>query len=370
MILCVGCGGVGKTTTCAALGLAAARRGKRVLCLTIDPAKRLAQSFGLDAVGPEFRRIDPRVFSEAGIAVQGTLTVAMLDVKSTFDGLVTALAPSEEKRKRILDNVLYQYVSTKLAGTQEYMAMEKLYALKDDPAFDLILLDTPPTSHALDFLDAPERLVAAIDSAAVRWFLDSFRSSGVMSLNLLKRTAAMVLRGIGRIIGGGLLEQVAAFVTEMNELFGGWRARAERVSAALRGPDVGYVLVTTPEPMSLREISFFAERLLQEKMAPSAFVVNRCRGVAGEVPASHEVKEQLEARGLATDDDFVRRVLDAAALERRLGERDRKNLSSMKWALEGDASPPLVTVPEFPRDIHDVRRLALVAALLAPNPPA
>ena len=366
VLLCVGCGGVGKTTTCAALGLAAARRGKRVLCLTIDPAKRLAQSFGLASVATEAQRIEPRVFAEAGLDVPGTLTVTMLDVKSTFDSLVAALAKSEEKRQRILDNVLYRYISTKLAGTQEYMAMEKLYAIKDDPAYNLILLDTPPTSHALDFLDAPERLVAAMDSAAVTWFLETFRRSGTFSLNLLQRTAATVLRGIGHIIGGGLLEQVAAFVTEVNELFGGWRARARQVSTALRGPDVGYVLVTSPEPMSLREVSFFAERLVQEEMAPSAFVVNRMRGVPDERALPEEIARELAARGLPSQPDFVARALEAAAEERRLGERDRDNLASIRWATEGNEAPSVVHVPAFPRDIHDIDRLILVADVLAP----
>jgi len=188
VILCVGCGGVGKTTTTAALGLSAARRGKRVLCLTIDPARRLAQSLGLAEMKTEAQRVDPARLAEAGIQVTGSMTVMMLDTKSTFDGLIDSLAPSKEQRDRILGNVLYRYISTSLAGTQEYMAMEKLYSMRSSPDYDLIILDTPPTANALDFLDAPERLVGAIDSAATRWFIEAVQGSGKFSINILARS--------------------------------------------------------------------------------------------------------------------------------------------------------------------------------------
>jgi anion-transporting ArsA/GET3 family ATPase len=363
VLLCVGCGGVGKTTTCAALGLAAARRGKRVLCLTIDPAKRLAESLGLERVRSEAQQVRPEVFTRAGLEVSGSLTVMMLDTKTTFDGLVQSLAKTAEKRDSIMGNVLYQYISTKLAGTQEYMAMEKLYEVKDDPDYDIVLLDTPPTSHALDFLDAPQRLVGAIDSPAVRWFLDAFQGSGKLSLNLLQRTAATVLRGIGRITGGGFLEQVAVFVSEMNELFGGWRDRAERVGSALRGDDVAYLLVTTPDPMALREVMFFAQRLVEQGMRPSAYVVNRMHAVGESIASEAEVRRALDARNL----DLAKaegRVVEAARQEQRLGELDRIHL----LALEGisEALPPIVHVPDFPQDIHDVSRLAWVADVIAP----
>ncbi|MBM4358925.1 MAG: ArsA family ATPase [Deltaproteobacteria bacterium] len=361
MLLIAGCGGVGKTTTCAALGLAAARRGKRVLCLTIDPARRLAESLGLERVRTEAQSVAPEVFAAAGLDVPGSLTVMMLDTKSTFDALVTSLAKDDDRRQRIMGNVLYKYISTKLAGTQEYMAMEKLYAVKDDPAYDLILLDTPPTSHALDFLDAPERLVDAIDSPAVRWFMDAFEQSGRFSLNLLQRTASSVLRGIGRITGGGFLEQVASFMSEINELFGGWKQRAELVSSALRGPEVGYLLVTTPDPMSLREVRFFAERLGTQGVAPSAYVVNRVHHVTPTSASEAEVTATLARHGVMLGADGPKRVLDAAKQERRLGELDRLHLIALEG---GEAKAAVVEVPDFPRDIHDVGRLAWVADVL------
>ncbi len=367
VLLCVGCGGVGKTTTCAALGLAAAQRGKRVLCLTIDPARRLAQSLGLRQFKTEAQQIDPSVFEAAGLTVEGSLTVMMLDTKATFDGLVGRLSSSSERQQRVLDNVLYQYISTSLAGTQEYMAMEKLYEVKDDERYDIVMLDTPPTSHALDFLDAPERLVGAIDSPAVRWFVSAMTDSG-FSLNLLKRSAATVLRGLGKITGGGFLEQVASFMIEINDLFGGWKARADKVAEALRGRDVAYVMVTTPDPMSIREVLFFAQRLQQQDMSADAYVVNRMHQLHG----LGDIDETAIRRALARHDITLgpggeARVAEAARQEKRRIELDHLHLVALEEAHEGEREPLVVHVPDFPRDIHDVQRLASVADVLAPG---
>ncbi|MBW2524631.1 MAG: ArsA family ATPase [Deltaproteobacteria bacterium] len=374
VILCVGCGGVGKTTTCAALGLAAARLGKRALCLTIDPAKRLAQSLGLTELKTEAQRIDPAVFQAAGLDVEGSLTVMMLDTKSTFDALVTDLAQTEEKRQRILDNVMYQYIATSLAGTQEYMAMEKLYSVKQSPEYDLILLDTPPTSHALDFLDAPERLVSAIDSPAVRWFLKAFQASGKLSFDLLARSAASILRGMGKIIGGGFLEQIAQFVTEINDLFGGWRARADEVATALRGPEVAYVLVTTPDRMCIREVLFFADRLEQQGMQPDAYVVNRVHPFVHDAPTGlplEQIGQALAEADLELGEGGAAVVAEAALQEQRRARLDRLHMVALEEIDDGDAdsvgrTPLVACVPDFPQDIHDVERLAQVAERLAP----
>ncbi|EYF08926.1 Arsenical pump-driving ATPase [Chondromyces apiculatus DSM 436] len=367
MILCVGCGGVGKTTTSAALGLAAARRGKRVLCLTIDPARRLSQSLGIEEMTTEAQAIDPAVFRQAGVEVPGSMTVMMLDTKSTFDSLVTQLAPTAEQRDRILGNVLYKYISTSLAGTQEYMAMEKLYAVKDDPAYDIILLDTPPTTNALDFLDAPERLVGAIDSAATRWFVQAFESSGKLSLNLLARSTAAVLKGMGKLTGSGFLEQVASFISEINTVFGGWKARAETVSAALRGPDVAYVLVTTPDPLCVREVLFFAERLREQKMRRDAFVVNRVHPIYGALPEESALAAALEDDPVLGA-DAAARLLRAADDESRVGALDQRHLVDLDVALASErrSGSLRVDVPAFPYDIYDVARLSRVADVLAP----
>jgi anion-transporting ArsA/GET3 family ATPase len=368
VILCVGCGGVGKTTTTAALGLAAARRGKRVLCLTIDPAKRLSQSLGLSEMTTEAQHVDSALFARAGVDLKGSMTVMMLDTKTTFDGLITALAPSAEKRDHILNNVLYKYISTSLAGTQEYMAMEKLYAVKDDPAYDLILLDTPPTANALDFLDAPERLIAAFDSAATRWFVQAFESSGKLSLNLLAKGTAAILRGIGRVTGSGFLEQIAGFLNEINSVFGSWRERADKVATALRAPGVAYVLVTTPDPLSVREVLFFAERLKSLGMRRDAFVVNRVHPIYGELPSTEQIGAAVEKAGLDLGPSSAERLRTATEDERELGKEDALHLLGLEGAFDDEVAggSVRVDVPAFPYDIHDLDRLAAIARTIAP----
>ncbi|MEO7327293.1 MAG: ArsA-related P-loop ATPase [Minicystis sp.] len=368
VILCVGCGGVGKTTTTAALGLAAARRGKRVLCLTIDPARRLSQSLGLSEMTTEAQRVKPEVFEKAGVVVPGSMTVMMLDTKSTFDALIASLAPTPEKRDHILNNVLYKYISTSLAGTQEYMAMEKLYAVRKDPAYDLILLDTPPTQNALDFLDAPERLIGALDSAATRWFVQAFQSSGKLSFNLLAKSTAVILRGIGKVTGGGFLEQIASFISEINEIFGGWRERAMQVASALRGQDVAYVLVTTPDPLSVREVIYFADRLREQHMRRDAFVVNRVHPVYGRLPTTPDIEATVREGGLALGPEAAARLLHAAEDETRLGKQDAIHLMGLEGALDDEAQGGSlqVRIPAFPYDIYDIERLCRVADLLAP----
>lgn len=366
VVLCVGSGGVGKTTTTAALGLAAAMAGKRVLCLTIDPAHRLAQSLGLSEMKAQAQEVEPARFEAAGLRVPGSLTVMMLDTKQTFDELVVKYASSPEARDRILGNKLYKYVSTSLAGTQEYMAMEKLYAMKRDPSYDVILLDTPPTANALDFLDAPERLVGALDSAVMRWFLAAFESSGKLSLNLLAKSTALVLRAIGKLTGGGFLEDTAQFVTELNDLFGGFKNRAREVAAGLRGDDVAYVLVTSPEPMSIREVLYFGERLREQKMPRDAFVVNRVHPRRAPTEDRGLVEELLRERGIALDDDGPERVIRAALDEARQGELDAAHLAVLDRAIAEAREKPLrVDVPAYAKDVHDLAALAEVARVLA-----
>jgi anion-transporting ArsA/GET3 family ATPase len=360
---------VGKTTVAAALGLAAAQRGRRALCVTIDPARRLANSLGLERMTTEEQLIEPERFRRAGIELSGSLTVMMLDTKRTFDELVAKNASSPEARDRILNNRLYQYVSTSLAGTQEYMAMEKLLAVKRDSRHDVIVLDTPPTSNALDFLDAPERLMQALDSAAMRWFMQAMQASGRFSLNLVAKSVAIVLRGIGRLTGGGFLEQMAGFITDLNDLFGGFKERASQVSAAFRGPEVGYVIVATPSRAALGEASFFAERLLEQGMRRDAFVVNRVHRRPRFNPSPEQVAEALKAHELRLGPDGSERLLRALDDERRLAEVDAAALSELGGALSrvgGAPGPVRIEIPALPSDVHDVPTLGGIAALLCP----
>jgi anion-transporting ArsA/GET3 family ATPase len=370
VVVCVGPGGVGKTTVAAALGLAAAQRGKRVLCLTIDPAKRLANSLGLERMTSDEQLVDPARFSRAGLELTGSLTVMMLDTKRTFDELVTRHASSASARDRILENRLYQYVSTSLAGTQEYMAMEKLLAVKNDARYDLIVLDTPPTSNALDFLDAPERLIDALDSAAMRWFIQAMEGSGRFSLNLVAKSVALVLRGIGRLTGGGFLEQMAAFIVELNDLFGGFRERANQVSAAFRGTEFAYVIVTTPSTVAIREALFFAERLAEQGMRRDALVINRVHRRPRFDPAPPQIQKSLERHGLELGENGAERLSIALRDEFAQAESDAAHLNALRDVLAAGGNgnaPPRVDIPALPSDVHEIGTLAGIASLLCPS---
>ena len=365
VLVTVGAGGVGKTTTAAALGVAAARRGRRVLCLTIDPARRLAESLGLQTMSAEEQTVAPELFQRAGMPLQGTLTAMMLDTKRTFDELVTKYSSDEAHARKLLDNRLYKYVSTSLAGTQEYMAMEKLVAVQSDPRFDLVILDTPPTANALDFLDAPGRLAEAIDSAAMRWFIQAFESTGKLSLNLLARSAGVVLRGLGKITGGGFLEAMAEFISELNDLFGGFKQRAAMVEATLRSPAVSFVLVTSPAPMSIQEVLFFSDRLAEAKMPRGAFVVNRFRtppAGADRPPTIADATVAIARDGLHLEEDAPERLVRAHADAVKLAGLDALHVRLLHDRANG--AVPIVRVPELPSDVHDLPMLGKVAETL------
>lgn len=365
VLVTVGAGGVGKTTTAAALAIAAAQRGRRVLCMTIDPAKRLAESLGLRTMSTEEQVVAPELFERAGLPMKGALTAMMLDTKKTFDDLVVKHAPSPERARRLLGNKLYQYVSTSLAGTQEYMAMEKLVAVESDPRFNLVILDTPPTANALDFLDAPARLAEAIDSATMRWFVQAFESTGKLSLNLLARSASVVLRALGRITGGGFLASMAEFISELNNLFGGFKERAQTVEAKLRSSEVSFVLVTSPAPPSIQEVLFFADRLAASQMPRGAFVVNRFRlppSGADSPPTERDAADAIAARGLSLEEGAPARLVRAHSDAVLLAALDALHVS--KLAGRADGQVPIVRVPELATDVHDLRALGELAAKL------
>ncbi len=370
VIVTVGAGGVGKTTTAAAIATAAAIGGKRVLCLTIDPAKRLAQSLGLEAMTGEPTRIDPARFAAIGVTLKGELTAQMLDTKRTFDELILRYSSTPEKAQQLLNNRLYTYVSTSLAGTQEYMAMERLVAAKSDPQYDLIVLDTPPTANALDFLEAPRRLIEALDSVAMRWFVEAFESTGKLSFNLIAKSASVVLRGIGKITGAGFLQAMAEFITDLNDLFGGFKERATMVQASLRGGDVSFVVVTSPAPVTIREALFFSDRLQEHGMARGAIVVNRFRRAPadGVVAVDSEVVDRAIARHhLELDEGASARIAQAFADAAKLAALDSAQVAQLKGRLRDRV--PMVCVEEFATDVRDIKLLTELSAILTTDAP-
>jgi anion-transporting ArsA/GET3 family ATPase len=368
VLVVAGAGGVGKTTVAAAIALSAAARGKRVLCLTIDPAKRLADRLGLDAASGAEQRLDPRTFQAAGLSISGELSLVMLDTKRTFDDLIRRHASSPEAAERILKNEFYEYVSTQLAGTQAYMAMETVLRVLGDSRYDLVVLDTPPTSDALDFLDAPDRLIEVLDSAALRWLGQAFERSGRFSLNLVARGVALVLKGIARLTGQGFLERLAEFVTEVNELFGGFKERAERVSRAFRGPEFAYLLVATPIAEALAEACFFAQRLTRLGMRADGLIVNRTHPLPESEPSREQIRAALRGKNLDFSEDLLDRVLRAHHSEAAHATRERRALDEAfapESPLSSQRVPLTIEVPAFASSVHDVAALVAVSRRLS-----
>ncbi|MEU5215128.1 ArsA family ATPase [Streptomyces sp. NPDC020807] len=272
MIVCCGSGGVGKTTTAAALGVRAAERGRRVVVLTIDPARRLAQSMGIDSLDNTPREVDGIKGSDGG-----ELHAMMLDMKRTFDEIVEAHADAERARA-ILENPFYQSLSAGFAGTQEYMAMEKLGQLRARDEWDLIVVDTPPSRSALDFLDAPKRLGSFLDGKLIKLLMAPAKAGGRAGMKFLNVGMSMMTGTLGKLLGGQFLKDVQTFVAAMDTMFGGFRTRADATYRLLQAPGTAFLVVATPEPDALREAAYFVERLAAEEMPLAGLVLNRVHG--------------------------------------------------------------------------------------------
>ncbi|MEV6423424.1 ArsA family ATPase [Streptomyces sp. NPDC051662] len=270
IVVCCGSGGVGKTTTAAALGVRAAERGRKVVVLTIDPARRLAQSMGIDSLDNTPRQVK-------GVEGPGELHAMMLDMKRTFDEIVEAHADPDRARA-ILENPFYQSLSAGFAGTQEYMAMEKLGQLRARDNWDLIIVDTPPSRSALDFLDAPKRLGSFLDGKFIRLLMAPAKMGGRAGMKFLNVGMSMMTGTLGKLLGGQFLSDVQTFVTAMDTMFGGFRTRADATYRLLQAPGTAFLVVAAPERDALREAAYFVERLAAEEMPLAGLVLNRVHG--------------------------------------------------------------------------------------------
>ncbi|MET8506010.1 ArsA family ATPase [Streptomyces sp. NPDC004787] len=272
IVVCCGAGGVGKTTTAAALGVRAAERGRRVVVLTIDPARRLAQSMGIDSLDNVPRKVEGIKGSDGG-----ELHAMMLDMKRTFDEIVEAHADADRARA-ILENPFYQSLSAGFAGTQEYMAMEKLGQLRAKDEWDLIVVDTPPSRSALDFLDAPKRLGSFLDGTFIKLLMAPAKVGGRAGMKFLNVGMSMMTGTLGKLLGGQFLKDVQTFVAAMDTMFGGFRTRADATYKLLQAPGTAFLVVATPERDALREAAYFVERLAAEEMPLAGIVLNRVHG--------------------------------------------------------------------------------------------
>jgi len=355
-----GSGGVGKTTTSAALAAGMAARGLKVAVVTIDPAQRLATALGLDELGNEPRRIEPERFAAAGLALgDGELWAMTLDPKRTFDELIARLSPDDDTRERILRNRVYRELSDAIAGSQEFTAVAKLHELTREGGWDLLVLDTPPSRNALDFLDAPDRLRAFFEGRALQTLL----RGGGAGLRLLGRGTGLVLGLLRRVTGAELLSDLSDFFRLLGGLLGGFRARAAEVEELLRAPDTTFLLVTSPEREPIDEALFFQRRLRAAGMALCGAIVNRVHvdELGGEDGALDELPERLEqAAGLSPA--LARGVAAAFADEHALARRDAANVARLRARL--GAAIPLVHVPLLDEDVHDVAGLVRLGAEL------
>ncbi len=361
VIVTCGSGGVGKTTTAAALGLRAAEQGRRVVVLTIDPARRLAQSLGLSQLDNS-----PRVVE--GIDGDGALLAMMLDMKRTFDEVVLANTTAE-KAEQIFLNPFYQSLSASFAGTQEYMAMEKLSQLRaqliEHGEWDLIVVDTPPSRSALDFLDAPQRLGRFLDGRMIRLLTAPARAGGKAYLKVVTASFSIFTKVLNKILGNDLLANVSAFVASLETMFGGFRERAEQTYELLKAPGTAFVVVASPEPDALREASFFVERLQQESMPLAGVVLNRMHRTA--TPLSAQRALEAAERLAELPEQSPATELTAAAL---LVHVDRAEAASHDRAMVSRfaAAHPDVAQREvlaLPTDVHDLAGLRAVGQALA-----
>ncbi len=360
VVICAGSGGVGKTTTSAAIALGLAARGQRVAVVTIDPARRLADALGVGELGGEPTLVDPSRFAQAGVPIAGELWAMTLDAKRTFDELIEALAPDARSRDDILGNRIYQQLSGAIAGSQEFTAVAKLHELHTSGRFDVLVLDTPPSRNALDFLDAPDRLTAFFDGRALRLLLTP---SGIAG-RALGRGTGLVLSTLRRLTGADLLTDLSVFFTALGGIVDGLRERAESVRRLLSDPATTFLVVTSPEREPVAEAIFFTAKLREADMPFGGVIVNRVHellGAGAEHPAPEDIAAELETELGAP---LARKVLRTYAEALELAARDARAIEHLRAQTRPDL---LVLVPELDQDVHDAEGLAAVHAHLFPR---
>ncbi len=365
IVLCCGSGGVGKTTTAAAIGHLAATRGRRALVMTIDPARRLAQALGLSSLSHEPSRVE----AHPG---PGELWAMMLDSKHTFDALIEKYAPDAAVRETIFANGYYQHLSSSLAGSREFMALEKVHEFVNDERFDLLIVDTPPAQHALEFIDAPKRLFDLFEGSLVNALLQPYRVAGRIGFGFFRRSSDIFLKLLERLTGLQVLADLSDFFLAFSSMFDGFKERSREVMQMLRSPRTRFVLVAAPDPVSLAAADAFFSRLTQDDLPVGGLIVNRVHESEGVLDtASYQLSEAdvdaiarvadtrmagqaLVTRMLAAYRDHVAlSVLDASAIEQTTMARDDLALRR---------------VPHFNRDLHSIDDIAAFAAQLISSP--
>jgi anion-transporting ArsA/GET3 family ATPase len=348
--ICAGSGGVGKTTTAAAIATGMAARGKKVAVLTIDPAKRLADSLGLPELGNTERQVDPALFEECGVEMRGELWAMMLDAKATFDELVRRHAPDEETRDRVLSNRIYEQISNALAGSQEYMAMEKLFELHSEGRFDLLVLDTPPSRDALDFLDAPRRLTQFIEGRSMKIFM---KPTG-LGMRIAGRGASVMFGILKRLVGFDLLADLSEFFTAFSGMVEGFQERAKRVNELLADPATSFLVVCGPQGEPISEAVYFHRKLVEAKLPFGGVIVNKVHCSNNQLRGDGGDMRRALAE-LLDDADLVDRVAANVGDYQALAARDAANIDHLAAELRTQS---VIRVPYLDEDVHDLAGLA------------
>jgi anion-transporting ArsA/GET3 family ATPase len=368
VVCCVGSGGVGKTTTAAALAVRFAVDGKRTLVLTIDPARRLANSLGLSALGNRETRIGEELFRAAGLTPRGEMYAMMLDLKLTWDELVERQAPSPERAKQIKENSLYQTLSTVMAGSLEYMAMEKVYELWRTGRFDVVVLDTPPTANALDFLHAADRIVDVLDNDALRMLLGPMLKATRVGMRLFALPTGIILKTLARFTGQDFLKDLAQFLVAFEGMYEGFKERAGEVKRLLSSKEAAFVLVTSPNPLTIEEALFFHRALAQDGVQTAAVVVNRVQrdphryGGPDNVPGLREALALSQVKD-SGDPPLSQRLVRTLSEQATLADLDRREVEKLARML---SDVPLYKVPRLRKDVHDLAGLWQIDECLSP----
>jgi len=365
VLLVCGPGGVGKTTVSATIALFAVKRKGRVLVLTIDPARRLANAMGLSELGDEPTLLNPHL-KRAGVEVKGELWGMMLDVKRTFDGLIERIAPDAESRDRILNNKYYQTISNALAGSHEYMASEKLYDIFHENEFDLIVMDTPPSRNALDFLDAPKRLFDFLEGRVIHWFIRPYALVGKFSLKLVNRSASFAFKIMERFTGVEVLQDLAEFFVSFEGMYDGFKKRAKEVYELFKSDECAFVVVSSTRSESLTEAQFFMQRLLESRMPVGGVIFNR---VFDPIDPSGKLLDRAQKMKQDGVESYVgpqyvaqaRSLLDGLIFweETALLDHESKEAFSKQFK-----RADIYEIPALPEDIHDIDGLARMGSYL------
>ncbi|BBZ24804.1 ArsA family ATPase [Mycolicibacter hiberniae] len=354
VVVCCGAGGVGKTTTAASMALRAAEYGRTVVVLTIDPARRLAQALGIDDLGNHPQRVP------LSPEVPGQLYAMMLDMRRTFDEMVTQYS-GPERAEAILDNQFYQTVATSLSGTQEYMAMEKLGQLLSEDRWDLVVVDTPPSRNALDFLDAPKRLGSFMDSRLWKLLLGPGRGIG----KLVAGAVGLAMKALSTVLGSQMLSDAANFVQSLDSTFGGFREKAERTYDLLKRHGTQFVVVSAAEPDALREASFFVDRLSSERMPLAGLILNRTHPMLCNLPMERAIDaiETLREPEVGASLAEGAKALTTAALQihAERGATSKREIRLLSRFTRANPRVPIVGVPSLPFDVSDLEALGAIA---------